>query len=144
MSKRKETNRKATFSIKGTQKDSSGEESVVELITEGEVVFKKDCVLLTYDEGELSGLEGHRTSLELRENSVSMERTGEYGVTMRFERESSIYRATIRRSEPSPYRCLATASITMWAKRAARSGLDTSSTWTGRRALRTPSASTSG
>ncbi len=77
---------KATFSIKGVQKDFFGEENVVELITEGDVTFLGDHVLLQYDESELSGMAGNSTSIELRENSVSMVRSGDANVTMHFEK----------------------------------------------------------
>ena len=86
MAKEAEKGRAATFSIRGVQRDASGDENVVELITEGDVIFCDDCVLLRYEESEISGMEGSSTSIELRKNSVSMVRTGDTSVTMHFEK----------------------------------------------------------
>ena len=78
--------RNATFSIRGVQRDAAGDENVIELITEGDVIFSEDCVFLRYDESEISGMEGSRTSIELRGNSVDMVREGDTSVTMHFEK----------------------------------------------------------
>ena len=80
-------NRKsATFSIRGVQRDIDGEESVIELITEGDIIFKDDCVLLKYEESEFSGMFGVTTNLEIRKDSVSMVREGSSSVEMFFEK----------------------------------------------------------
>ena len=42
--------------------------------------------MLSYEESELSGLEGHQTNLRLHSDAVDMERVGEFGVSMHFER----------------------------------------------------------
>ena len=80
------SSRAAIFSIKGVQRDQSGEESCVEMMTDGVVQVEDGCTVLSYEESALSGLEGHRTHLRLSEGAVDMERVGEFGVHMHFEK----------------------------------------------------------
>jgi uncharacterized beta-barrel protein YwiB (DUF1934 family) len=48
----------------------------MEFITEGKYTEEKGSVLLSYDESELSGMEGCTTSLRIKDGKIKMERYG--------------------------------------------------------------------
>lgn len=61
----------------GTQRNAQGEESKIELVTEGNYYKKKDNFYLVYEESEISGMEGATTTLKIEgKNKVSMRRFG--------------------------------------------------------------------
>lgn len=72
--------------IKGTQKNVDGEESEIELITEGKFYLKNGTYYLVYDESEISGMEGSTTTLKIEDKKVSMKRFGSNSSTLIFER----------------------------------------------------------
>ena len=64
-----------TLKIKGSYVyDEAHEEDQIELITEGKMYVKGDVIYLTYDESQLSGMDGCKTRLKLDGDSVSMTR----------------------------------------------------------------------
>lgn len=66
-----------TLKIKGSYVyDEAHEEDQIELITEGKMYVKGDVIYLTYDESQLSGMDGCKTRLKLNGDSVSMTRKG--------------------------------------------------------------------
>lgn len=66
-----------TLKIKGSYVyDEAHEEDQIELITEGKMYVKGDVIYLTYDESQLSGMDGCKTRLKLDDDSVSMTRKG--------------------------------------------------------------------
>ena len=66
-----------TLKIKGSYVyDEVHEEDQIQLITEGKMYIKGDIIYLTYDESQLSGMEGCKTRLKLDGSSVSMTRKG--------------------------------------------------------------------
>lgn len=66
-----------TLKIKGSYVyDEAHEEDQIELITEGKMYVKGDVIYLTYDESQLSGMDGCKTRLKLDGDSVSMTRKG--------------------------------------------------------------------
>lgn len=83
--------------IVGTHIQDAQEEEKVELVTEGKFHKKGKTLFLTYDESEISGLEGCETRLALEDGTVSMTRIGSsVGISteMKFEkgkRFSSLY-----------------------------------------------------
>ena len=78
--------KKVMISIKGTQHYANNEDDSIELITDGEYAYGPGGEgLLTYQESELTGLEGTRTSFLIRPDVVTMERMGTINSRMVFE-----------------------------------------------------------
>lgn len=65
-----------TLKINGAHIYDNVEQEELEFVTEGKFHKKGDTFYLTYDESKLSGLEGCKTRLTLREGVVSMTRRG--------------------------------------------------------------------
>jgi len=65
------------------------EEQQMEFVTEGKFYEKGDAFYIVYDESELSGMPGCKTSLKLNENRIRMKRYGNaisHDTIMEFER----------------------------------------------------------
>lgn len=77
--------------------EGEAEPDKIELITEGTMLKKGELIYLSYDESELSGMEGCKTCLILGEGCVHMQRIGEdvgIGTNMEFcegQRYNGIY-----------------------------------------------------
>lgn len=66
----------ALIDIRGTQ-GADGEESVIELTTDGKFGEKNGEFLITYDESEMLGIDNVKTSLYVKaDNSVILQRSG--------------------------------------------------------------------
>ena len=83
------------ISIRGMQDLEGVGDDVIELITEGRLrqEGEKDF-LLSYQESELTGLDGTMTTLQIQEDKVTLLRTGEVNTQMVFEegkRHLSLY-----------------------------------------------------
>lgn len=65
----------AMISIKGIQR-VDGEQEVVELLTCGRFYRRNNSYWLSYQESEATGFEGHRTTLHVEPNRVTMQRSG--------------------------------------------------------------------
>jgi len=79
---------KATRMIRviGIQQNSEGEESTIELTTEGSFYEKNGSYYIIYDESEISGMEGATTRVKIEENKkVSMKRFGTAAADLTFE-----------------------------------------------------------
>ena len=77
--------KKILLTIKGSHIGVDGEQSSVELITEG-LLFEKDGVVyIEYEESEISGKAGTKTIITIDDNTVSMERSGTSFSQMFFE-----------------------------------------------------------
>ncbi len=63
------------ISIKGIQK-VDGEQEVIELLTCGRFYRRNNSYWLSYQESETTGFEGHRTTLRVEPNRVTMQRRG--------------------------------------------------------------------
>lgn len=63
------------ISIKGIQR-IDGEQEVVELFTCGRFYRRNNSYWLSYQESETTGFEGHRTTLHIEPNRVTMQRSG--------------------------------------------------------------------
>lgn len=66
-----------TLKITGVQTGPDAEEEKMELITEGTMYKKGDALYLVYDEGEMTGFEGCKTSLKVEGDKVKVKRFGE-------------------------------------------------------------------
>ena len=74
------------ISIRGVQSLEPGEEDVMELVTQGVLRQEEgEGFSLSYLESELTGLEGTRTSFTIRDDTVTLSRTGQVNSQMVFE-----------------------------------------------------------
>lgn len=72
----------------GTQQNSEGEESTIELFTEGAFYIKNGNYYIVYDESEISGMDGSTTSLKIEDKKrVSMKRFGTSATNFDFEKD---------------------------------------------------------
>jgi len=62
--------------LRGLESET-GDEGVMEFITEGRFARKGDALYLIYEESELSGTMGYTTSLKVSDGKVRMKRYGE-------------------------------------------------------------------
>ena len=63
--------------IVGKQIDEELEEDQIEFITEGKLYERGNSIYLVYEETELSGIPGCKTSLKLTGNKIKMKRIGD-------------------------------------------------------------------
>jgi uncharacterized beta-barrel protein YwiB (DUF1934 family) len=76
-------NRHVTIRVKSVQKTKGEEEQVIELVTEAQMTTRDGSVFLTYEESELSGIDGAKTQLQIGDDFVRMRRAY-HGVTEMF------------------------------------------------------------
>ena len=82
------------LSIRGEQYYDKVDPDETELMTEGTMTVLEDGFLLTYEETELTGMEGTRTTLRIKPDYVKLVRTGLYPSELVFElgkRHLSLY-----------------------------------------------------
>lgn len=81
--------------VRGEQQFNQGEPEVTELMTEGAMTLEEDGeITLTYQETELTGMEGTTTRFSIRDDTVVLARTGMVNsqlVFQRGKRNSSLY-----------------------------------------------------
>ncbi len=81
--------------VRGEQQFDQGEPEVTELMTEGSMTLEEDGeITLTYQETELTGMEGTTTRFSIRDDTVVLARTGMVNsqlVFQRGKRNSSLY-----------------------------------------------------
>lgn len=74
----------------GVQKNEDGEESTIELATEGTFYNKDGSYYIVYDESEISGLEGATTTVKIEvDRKVTMKRFGTSSANLTFEEGKS-------------------------------------------------------
>lgn len=64
-----------TLKIVG-KNDFNNEDDTIEFITEGKIYEKKDSLYLVYDESELCGMPGFKTTVKIQGDQVKMARYG--------------------------------------------------------------------
>lgn len=69
--------------VKSIQRDADGEDTVIELISPGRYYEKNGVKYIMYNESEVTGMEGVKTTIKLYPQSVVLLRSG--GVTMRHQ-----------------------------------------------------------
>ncbi len=82
------------ISIKGMQKYEHADSDVIELITKGRLAEREGNFTLTYQESELTGLEGTRTTIQVEGEQVTLLREGGVNSQMVFQegrRHMSMY-----------------------------------------------------
>ena len=79
--------KKAIISICSTQ--DIGEKEKIEVVTVGEFSINGDEFIATYDETEISGMEGTKTTLKIKENKVVLHREGTTSTKMEFQKNNT-------------------------------------------------------
>jgi len=89
--------RDITLKITGKQIYENHEEDQMEFVTEGQLYQKNGAIYMIYDESELSGMEGCKTTLKLDGDTLRMKRIGRAGggTEMYFE-ENKRFTSTYR------------------------------------------------
>ncbi len=86
---------KFIISIKGLQtyEDDDKNDTDISLLTEAEFEYSNGAYFIDYEESELTGLEGTKTSIEIGDNYVSLQRSGTVNTNMLFmkDRKTSSY-----------------------------------------------------
>ena len=72
------------ISIKGMQKYEDAAPDTIELVTEGRLIRDETGYTLTYQESELTGLEGTLTTIQVEGEQVTLMRVGEFNTQMVF------------------------------------------------------------
>ena len=73
------------ISIKGMQKYEDADPDTIELVTEGRLTRDETGYTLTYQESELTGLEGTLTTIQVEGEQVTLMRAGEFNAQMVFQ-----------------------------------------------------------
>lgn len=73
------------ISIKGMQKYENTDPDVIELVTAGRLAREGERYILTYQESELTGLDGTQTTIQVEGEQVIMMRAGEFNTQMVFQ-----------------------------------------------------------
>ena len=72
------------ISVEGTQRMVGEEKQTVQIVTDGTMKREGDMVYLSYEESEMTGMEGTTTTFELRGPQVRLIRTGKVNSVMDF------------------------------------------------------------
>jgi uncharacterized beta-barrel protein YwiB (DUF1934 family) len=64
------------------------DDSAIEVVTPGEYYKEEDCYYAVYDETEISGMEGTKTTLKVSSNTFLLSRQGTTNAEMKFKRDS--------------------------------------------------------
>lgn len=79
--------KKAIISICSTQ--DIGEKEKIEVVTVGEFSINGDEFIATYDETEISGMEGTKTTLTIKGDKVVLHREGTTSTKMEFQKDNT-------------------------------------------------------
>lgn len=77
--------RDVIISITGVQNDPNGDKDSVELVTTGQYGMENDEIRFTYEESELTGLDGTRTTFTVSPMGVVLRREGNLNSEMVFQ-----------------------------------------------------------
>ena len=73
------------ISIKGMQKYDDAPPDTIELVTEGKLTHSGGIYIISYQETELTGLDGALTTIQVEGDQVTMMRMGEFNAQMVFQ-----------------------------------------------------------
>ena len=79
--------RAVVLSLRGTQTYEGQEPDVIELVTEGTMEFRDGGWDISYEESQLTGLEGVTTTFRVEPGTVILERTGSLRSRMVFRKD---------------------------------------------------------
>lgn len=82
------------LNIKGKHYNAKGEGSSIELITQGKLYKVDDVYFIEYEESELSGMEGTKTQISIKDDSIMMERIGAHPSQFLFEKGKKYINST--------------------------------------------------
>ena len=74
------------ISVEGTQKFIGEEKQTVQIVTDGTMKTEGDTVYLSYEESEMTGMEGTTTTFAVEKDHVVLTRTGAVQSRMVFEK----------------------------------------------------------
>ncbi len=74
------------ISVKGTQMDLDNETNEMELVTEGKYYKQDDAYYVTYNESEVTGMDGTTTTLKVADGIVTLMRSGSVNSHFVFQR----------------------------------------------------------
>ena len=77
--------KEVVISIKGMQKYEGARPDVIELVTEGRLARDGESYTLSYQESELTGLEGTLTTIQVDGEQVTLMRVGEFNSQLVFQ-----------------------------------------------------------
>lgn len=87
--------KKVVLSIRGRQIYLNQEPEVIELVTEGTLEKKEDSWLLSYEESDLTGMDGVTTTFCIDPEKITLTRTGKLSSEMVF-REGVVHESLYR------------------------------------------------
>ncbi len=79
--------RPVVLSLRGTQTYEGQEPDVIELVTEGTMEFRDGGWDISYEESQLTGMEGVTTTFRVEPGTVILERTGNLRSRMVFQKD---------------------------------------------------------
>ena len=82
---RRNNGKDVVISIKGMQKYEGNDPDTVELVTAGRLMKDKAGYTLSYQESEITGLEGTLTTIQVEGEQVTLMRMGEFNSQMVFQ-----------------------------------------------------------
>lgn len=65
--------------------DEAGNEDVIELVTEAEIEHQNDCIIINYDESDITEDSSTKTRLKIYKNKLIMTKVGNISSRMEFE-----------------------------------------------------------
>ena len=74
------------ISVEGTQKIIGEEKQIIQIVTDGKMRREGDMVYLSYEESEMTGMEGTTTTFAVGKDNVVLTRTGAIQSQMVFEK----------------------------------------------------------
>ena len=90
--------RPVVLSLRGTQTYEGQEPDVIELVTEGTMEFRDGGWDISYEESQLTGMEGVTTTFRVEPGTVILERTGNLRSRMVFQKDvphDSLYQMSL-------------------------------------------------
>lgn len=69
--------------------DEAGNEDVIELVTEAAMEHAMDCIIINYDESDITESKGTKTRLKIYKNKLIMTKVGSISSRMEFEESKS-------------------------------------------------------
>lgn len=114
MEKMESIKKDVVITIVSRQNFDGCEPDQIDLITTGRLYGRNGKFYISYDESELTGMEGSRTTLKIEPKQITMTRTGTYPSQMRFaehERQVGLYQTELGEVAVSTHTSQLTSSI---------------------------------
>ncbi|MDO5548634.1 MAG: DUF1934 domain-containing protein [Eubacteriales bacterium] len=114
MEKMESIKKDVVITIVSRQNFEGCEPDQVDLITTGRLYGRNGKFYISYEESELTGMEGSRTTLKIEPKQITMTRTGTYPSQMRFaehERQVGLYQTELGEVAVSTHTSQLTSSI---------------------------------